>query len=1576
MSDTGQILDVFIHYHILFDDRELKSNVSLDIIQLEHEQLNSDFSKTNSDLSQVPDSVDERYNFKSQIGNPNVRFLPIVLQSDNITRRNFTDLHEPAASSDKPYYYNDLFKTTSPIKQGFLNIYIFPRRIANQVNFYGWASQGDNRVHIAWPVFGKDTKQRGTLTHEIGHIFGLTHTFKGIPGQGVCTQIFSDVPKTSNTNWLAQPHRNTLQCSPPDIVGNPWIGLCDNVAVDKKLVLENQHTNAQGYPFSCANVEMNPNTLEHENFFNFMDYSNFRRMFTISQAQIIRNTLIRTQARFSGLGPQQPKPPIVDNNIISEPVQFRLPYHLVHTRTNQRLGLFTTGTEGISLARAVPKDDINEVVIFINVTDELFTISSRVIESTILNINHFTSGSRLTLAIENTTTNTLTYKTQLDLGDQSQFTLRTNNSQEIITTTTPFLLTLNNQQLNIDENNLNSIILGADADYWHLESVTEFQRPPFPLIINTSYALDEPPRPIKFGERYRISSINTDLEWNTQQGFFINWTPYQPGNSIIIQQSFDTTNQDQDQNQEFLRHQSLVLFRLPETSEEIQVSSNQFLIKSSPGNGATIYIDAETTSGPIHTNTPVRLQFPIIPGFKFVNHNMTNNNNVIELTEATDFLVRFIPENGLSGQEPIIDIPIEQSPINTNLKYNDLVFLQSTNTQTNEIERIGFLNNVFGWTNSEYSTEFENSPFQMRLLPIPNSNTQNAGDSIQTNDVFLLKYDEFPTYATRSDSGLFWFTTEINQASQFKLIGTDLNDIQLIHNNTHWLGKSQDGTAILTPTKSLRAISLLLLPILDPNQPPVLENPPTTGLNFYDNFNLIITNNSNLDLDLDYGFGFINSQFGYNTQPTEYFVFEIIGLNDLQTGSVNINTPFLLKYIGFSTYFQIQSWATFDKTQATQLQFIPTTTTDNMEFYLASVDNPTQRLTYINVNGDSTTSTFTIADFSTDTQSYATLHIQPVTITNIIPPVEPPQSIKGVDVLYNRPYQLLRFDIDGSSLEIGTGPNDDNANLIQWFPHGNGHPIILTALNASGVINHNTAVFINHAVTDSSLAVSEDSSPMFWNASLSGMIFIIETEDQQSVTCESRCRLRRFDTDSSYLTWSRFDNLSVCITRNDPSYSISISCMSDALAYESIPNEQQRLSARTKKQTQIQIQHSNSKPNHNNNNTIPLLQNRQPLQQSTILSFQEYSRITHVPSERLLTSGTGQGLQFLTKDIADMQESFYAFEKENTTGVLSQGDNAWIISTVFQNKAYAVGVNPGTLFFFATPATGTKLRIEGPETGEPIHSNTLLRFRIVFPNPNLRQDLFLNYDPTTTQAIIGEDSSFQFTIVDFNILNDPIPVHNILPITYQTSMRIIDRENAFSIQFADELAAGGGSFGLYFAPTRHGTSIYFQPANDINDILEKPIKHGDHVLIIHTLAERQISYDSNQNNRLDFITGIGNGLVFVIESQEPNSTNDNTLHLGDSFRFREINTGQYLTRDPLTGTIVLSTDNRYTLGIITTDVISQRNILTIDDQPSTTTTKSWYELWWLWTIIIIVLLVIILLSIFIPRIIKKKQKAK
>ena len=267
---------------------------SLEQIQAQHNLINRVCNREHlEELKTVP--TNSYYaSFASVIDKPwNIRFLPIdrpLSEDDDIERH---------VISENTVFSNidEIIQANNYIKPGVLNCYITkltgsllgqayvaidPGVFVIDIGTVGGVDSNGNIVHGTGGYIQYDTGK--TAIHEIGHCFGLEHTFSG-----TCEpddHLYHDIPLQKYPNFDATITQNS---------NGEYVGANDNRYWDcnkpnaTRIPLES--------PFSCidSNDCLNEN-VSYEMFFNVMDYGSddLCLVFAHTQVATVRNFLIMT----------------------------------------------------------------------------------------------------------------------------------------------------------------------------------------------------------------------------------------------------------------------------------------------------------------------------------------------------------------------------------------------------------------------------------------------------------------------------------------------------------------------------------------------------------------------------------------------------------------------------------------------------------------------------------------------------------------------------------------------------------------------------------------------------------------------------------------------------------------------------------------------------------------------------------------------------------------------------------------------------------------------------------------------------------------------------------------------------------------------------------------------------------------------------------------------------------------------------------------------------------------------------------------------------------------------------------
>ena len=259
--DGGEYVYINCIYFCVTETEE--DQVSLERFQGQHITLNNCLNGLNPDFDRVPSSG--FYNFAESVGASHIRVLPLLgnqLTEDNIIRIVHPSATSFSGLSDVESFINS--NTSYNVPEALvLNIIACPLGD----NLLGQAELFSNHCVVRNDTVGS-TNTPGpdyltnynygrTTVHEVGHCFGLPHTFTST-GSCPSTPAFADIPSQKNPNFDAF--------------------LLENPNWDGKLCNRYRDCNQPTYdipgsspPYSCVS---NCSTETGEMFMNFMDYGN------------------------------------------------------------------------------------------------------------------------------------------------------------------------------------------------------------------------------------------------------------------------------------------------------------------------------------------------------------------------------------------------------------------------------------------------------------------------------------------------------------------------------------------------------------------------------------------------------------------------------------------------------------------------------------------------------------------------------------------------------------------------------------------------------------------------------------------------------------------------------------------------------------------------------------------------------------------------------------------------------------------------------------------------------------------------------------------------------------------------------------------------------------------------------------------------------------------------------------------------------------------------------------------------------------------------------------------------------
>ena len=306
---TRDLNDGYLYIQVKYYIVHRNATSYLDKIEAQHNVIARDFNMSNSDINHVPKSG--VYNFSYLRGNCKMRLVPFdIRNSDNIIyianntipQSGFSNLDEIET------FINQETQLNVP-EANIMNIYVCDLKD----NLLGQAELYSNHCVLNIKSIGgpdnpgdayyNDYNIGRTATHELGHCFGLPHTFtdtQSCPSK----PYVDDIPKQKNPNYDAFLHLSS---------SGHWDGKLDNAYRDCKAPDFNiPNVNP---PYSCvASCQHGP----YEMFMNFMDYANDHNaiMFTKKQVKLMRSFIIYGDVFVLQPGPEIP--PDVPNSTVAE----------------------------------------------------------------------------------------------------------------------------------------------------------------------------------------------------------------------------------------------------------------------------------------------------------------------------------------------------------------------------------------------------------------------------------------------------------------------------------------------------------------------------------------------------------------------------------------------------------------------------------------------------------------------------------------------------------------------------------------------------------------------------------------------------------------------------------------------------------------------------------------------------------------------------------------------------------------------------------------------------------------------------------------------------------------------------------------------------------------------------------------------------------------------------------------------------------------------------------------------------------------------------------------------------------
>lgn len=228
MDDRDDII-IPVVVHILHDNGI--GNISDEQVYSGIQMLNEDFNRTNEDAEDTRDTPEAP--FMSVASNMGIRFEMAKLDPDG----NCTNGIQRLNVGSKSYNCNDVakHKETGGLDQWdrryYFNIWVVNSiasdgggTILGYAEFPYGGGSANYGVIIRNDKYGRIGTASGdrTLTHEVGHCFGLLHTFQGGCHASACNEAGDyccDTPPVSEAQWSCVPTQNTCDDIPS---GDPY----------------------------------------------------------------------------------------------------------------------------------------------------------------------------------------------------------------------------------------------------------------------------------------------------------------------------------------------------------------------------------------------------------------------------------------------------------------------------------------------------------------------------------------------------------------------------------------------------------------------------------------------------------------------------------------------------------------------------------------------------------------------------------------------------------------------------------------------------------------------------------------------------------------------------------------------------------------------------------------------------------------------------------------------------------------------------------------------------------------------------------------------------------------------------------------------------------------------------------------------------------------------------------------------------------------------------------------------------------------------------------------------------------
>ena len=279
-GNTSDVLYVNVKYYILY--RSTIEDIELTKLQGQHDIINACLNGLNESQSKIPKTG--KYAFSDRVGVPAVVFLPE--NSKNLSDKLITRLSCSEDFKSLQEVVDFLKGKGVELSETTLNIIIAPLH-----GILGQTTLGQNVTVVDGGTVGTQLQpgkrmefgQGMTLVHELGHVFGLTHTWNS----SKATVILSDIPIQRYPN-------HTFRFSSNEYTGEADAMMCNRMRdCQRAQGVKDMDIKGKAGPYSwLSTLECDSEMFEMG--CNFMDYASDENMamFTKTQAQIIRGCVL------------------------------------------------------------------------------------------------------------------------------------------------------------------------------------------------------------------------------------------------------------------------------------------------------------------------------------------------------------------------------------------------------------------------------------------------------------------------------------------------------------------------------------------------------------------------------------------------------------------------------------------------------------------------------------------------------------------------------------------------------------------------------------------------------------------------------------------------------------------------------------------------------------------------------------------------------------------------------------------------------------------------------------------------------------------------------------------------------------------------------------------------------------------------------------------------------------------------------------------------------------------------------------------------------------------------------------